>query len=354
MTVIKAKAYDVTVTTSLQPLSDFLKNEKYSSVYILCDSNTLRYCLPKLLKDCPSLSKAQLLKIKSGERNKSLVSCTKVWKSFIETNADRKALLINLGGGVVTDLGGFAASVYKRGIQFINVPTSLMAMADASIGGKNGIDFYNLKNSLGTFTQPKAVFICTEFLNTLPKTEFKNGCAEMFKMALITDERYWQQLKSITASVSESQLIKCIQLKNKIVLKDPFDEGLRKVLNFGHSVGHAIEAVLLTKKLPVLHGMAVFAGMFIESHIALQKRWITKASFTEITSTLEQFIEMPDLNFINEEELIANIKNDKKNKNGLLLFALINAIGKSTYDVPVSHTQITKAITFYNQRYGRD
>ncbi|HOZ88147.1 MAG TPA: 3-dehydroquinate synthase family protein, partial [Bacteroidia bacterium] len=196
MTLIKSGGYQITIgKKALNGLSAFLAKNRYSSFYILCDENTLQCCLPTLVISCKALAQAQVIEIESGESSKSMEFCAQVLQTLAENGADKKALLINLGGGVVSDLGGFSASVYKRGIHFINIPTTLLAMADASVGGKTGIDFAGVKNLVGTFAQPRAVFIYPDFLKTLPQRHVVNGFAEIYKIALVSDSKFWNELK---------------------------------------------------------------------------------------------------------------------------------------------------------------
>ncbi len=347
MTSIQSNGYSIYIGKEIfKALSSFLDKSKYSSYFILCDENTLQLCLPTLITSCSKLQTAEIIEIESGETSKSLEFSAHIWQTFIENNADKKSLLINLGGGVVSDLGGFTASVYKRGIDFINVPTSLLAMADASVGGKTGLDFIGIKNVLGTFAQPKAVFIYPDYLNTLSSRHFQNGLAEVFKMALIADKKFWNLLKE-EGQDEETLIIKSISLKNKLVLNDPYDKGARKILNFGHTIGHAIESLFLGSVNELLHGEAVIIGMLIESHIAYQKKMILKKELDEIISGIPPYFTMQSLKSIPLDSLIELIKNDKKNHNDKFYFSLIDKIGSCKFDLIVTKNQIKKAIDFY-------
>lgn len=330
---------------ALKALSRFLDKQKYSSVFILCDENTLRCCLPQLMLNCPKLTEAQLIEIESGESAKSISICEQIWQTLFEQEADKQSLLINLGGGVISDLGGFVASVFKRGIDFIHVPTSLLAMADASVGGKTGIDVMGIKNSIGNFTPPKAVFIYPPFLKTLKRKQVMNGWVEIFKIALVSDKKFWELLKKSSYEKIDGQLIlRSIELKNKIVLKDPFDRSKRKILNFGHSIGHAIESLLLGTDQELLHGEAVCIGMMVESRLAYQKKLISKKEQDEILNTLSQIFQ-PDLKLMfSFESILEQLKQDKKNKTHQFMFALVNSIGSCSFDEKVSESQIKKAL----------
>jgi 3-dehydroquinate synthase len=346
--MIKSLGYTIyTGKTVFKDLSSFLKKQKYSGYFILCDENTIANCLPVLVTNCKELKDAEIFEIESGESSKSLPLCSQLWEALLSYNADRNALIINLGGGVISDLGGFLASTYKRGIDFINIPTSLLAMADASVGGKTGIDFGGLKNTIGTITQPKGVFVYPDFIDSLPLRHIANGMAEVYKMALISDKIFWKKLKS-EKTFSQDSIIKSITLKNNIVLKDPYDKGVRKALNFGHTVGHAIESVLLASEVDVLHGEAVLAGMICESKIALDKKLISKPEFNEIIETLTQkftFAPLPALLF---GEMVKAAVNDKKNSKLQIQCALLNGIGKYKINVTVTPIQILDALEYYN------
>lgn len=346
--MIKSLGYTIyTGKTVFKDLNIFLKKKKYSGYFILCDENTLKNCLPVLITQCKELRDAEVFEIESGENSKSLQLCSQLWEALLSYNADKNSLIINLGGGVISDLGGFIASVYKRGIDFVNTPTSLLAMADASVGGKTGIDFAGLKNTIGTITQPKGVFIHEGFLETLPVRHIANGMAEVYKMALISDKVLWMKLKS-EKEFSSGAIVKCVELKNNIVKKDPYDNGVRKVLNFGHTIGHAIESVLLASNVEILHGEAVLIGMICEGKISCDKKLISKSEFNDIVQTLRQkfsFVPLPALLF---GEIIKATINDKKNNKLQIQCALLNGIGKCKINVAVSPDQILDSLEYYN------
>lgn len=351
MKAITSIGYSIyTQNNSLEQIAIFLKKQQYSQFVVLCDENTFTHCLPVLLQAIEVLNKAEIIEIESGESSKNLEITTHIWQSLIDLNADKNSLLINLGGGVVSDLGGFVASVYKRGIDFINIPTSLLAMADASVGGKTGIDFSGIKNSIGTITQPQAVFVHVDFLQTLSNRHLKNGMAEVYKIALTLDASFWSKITSTQHALSIEQIItKSIQLKNNIVKKDPLEKGIRKVLNFGHTIGHAVESVLLKTKTPLLHGEAIIIGLVAESWISYHKKLISKTELNEITSTLINLFKPLSFDFNYFEELIKIIQQDKKNKNGKINCVLLNGIGNYQLDIAITPIQIEKALQFYNQ-----
>lgn len=349
MALIKSNQYTIVVGKQVfKSLSSFLSKKKPSSSFILCDENTLQHCLPMLITSCPELSDAQIIEIESGEASKSLEFTSHILQTLIENNADKNALLINLGGGVVSDLGGFVASIYKRGFDFINIPTTLLAMADASVGGKTGIDFDGIKNAVGTFAKPKGVFVNPLFLKTLDSRHIQNGLAEVYKIAIVSDAKFLLQLQNhISKSAFEAIILKSIQLKNTIVTKDPFDMGIRKILNFGHTIGHAIESLLLNSGVDVLHGEAITAGMLMESHISFQKKILSKNEFEKITKHLLSSFDIISIDNLKLESILELIKNDKKTSKNKLLFSLPTKIGTSKFDLPVSETQIKRAVAYY-------
>ena len=296
----------------------------YSKVAILVDENTKRDCLHKL----PKIDSHVIIEVKSGEHNKTISTCNYIWEKLTENQFDKNSLLINLGGGVIGDMGGFCASTFKRGIHFIQIPTTLLSMVDASIGGKLAIDFKNFKNQIGLFNNPKTVLIYPEFLDTLPKKILKSGFSEVVKHALIADRDLWNNisskrfedldwLKIITTSVS---------IKNNIVLSDPYEIDMRKKLNFGHTYGHAIESFYLKKGTPVLHGEAVFAGMILETQLSN----LHPEEKLEIKNYILSNFSLPF--FPKKSDLLPFLINDKKNKLGKISFSLLNQIGDCMVD----------------------
>ncbi|MCC6690576.1 MAG: 3-dehydroquinate synthase, partial [Bacteroidia bacterium] len=262
---------------SLKQLSNQLKKTEYkkSIFFILVDQNTIVHCLPYLIAEVKSLKNAEIIEIESGEQNKNIKVCIELWKVLGEYQANRKSVIINLGGGVICDIGGFVASTFKRGIEFINIPTTLLAQVDASVGGKTGIDFNNFKNEIGVFNNPSAVIVNPYFLKTLSKKEYLSGFAEIIKHALIADLAYWEKIlkTELSDEVGIAELVKqSIAIKRKVVESDPHEKGLRKILNFGHTIGHALESYFLEKNESiVLHGEAVAAGMICEAYLSFRK-----------------------------------------------------------------------------------
>jgi 3-dehydroquinate synthase len=350
MKTLKSIGYSIELgSDALSQFNQFLKNEAYSSYFIICDENTLTHCLPALLSSCKVLKDAEVIEIESGEASKDIEIASHIWQTLIELKADKQALIINLGGGIVSDLGGFVASVYKRGIDFINIPTSLLAMADASVGGKTGIDLGSVKNVIGTITQPKGVFINFDFLNSLPERHTNNGLAEVYKMALISDAQFWKKLSSgVDEEDLENVITKSIMLKNTIVKKDPLEKNSRKALNFGHTIGHAIESVLLGTKNELLHGEAIVIGMMAEAWLSYQKKLLTKTELQHIVSVLKAKFN-PQIIHASYMDAIAEVAlNDKKNSKNEIRCVLLNGVGDYKIDVAITPVQIKKALEYYN------
>lgn len=333
-------------------LSQCINDKKYSKIVLLVDENTAQHCLNYVLQWLAVDVTFEIIEIEQGEENKTVETCTAVWESLVELNIDRKALLINVGGGMVCDLGGFVASTYKRGIDFVNIPTTLLAMVDASVGTKTGVNLGGLKNMVGSFSQPQMVLIDTAFLETLPGNQMRSGLAEMFKHGLIADASYWNQLKNLGELTTEDLLLliyHSVSIKNEIVLQDPFEENVRKMLNFGHTLGHVIETYSHSGKgiQPLLHGEAVAIGMILEAFISYKKDLLTKNSYLEIKETLNLMFE--SIVFTkNDIEICTHLLiHDKKNVNGIVQFTLLNGIGKGVINEVVESELITEAFNDY-------
>ena len=319
MKEIKSDNYSVWIG---QDALSNLDISSYSKVAILVDENTKEFCLP-LLSD---LKKSVIIEIKSGEKNKNIDSCNFIWEKLTENHFDRNSLLINLGGGVIGDIGGFCASTYKRGIDFIQIPTSLLAMVDASVGGKSGIDFNGLKNQIGLFSNPISVIINPKFLKTLPENQLESGFAEVVKHALISDKDLWESIRnSLLKDLNWEDVIETsVKIKNNIVVADPKENGERKKLNFGHTFGHAIESYYLQKETPILHGEAIFMGIILESELSS----FSYAEKNQIKNYILSNFQLPHLP--SKSELLNFIRNDKKNLDGKINFSLLNEIGNCT------------------------
>jgi 3-dehydroquinate synthase len=260
MQSIKSEDYQIHFNSNCyKELNTFITTSNFSKLFILVDTNTHQLCLPQFLSVLETTLDIEIIEIENGEEHKTIDTCIGVWNALSELNADRKSLIINLGGGVVTDLGAFVASTFKRGIQYINVPTSLLAMVDASVGGKTGVDLGVLKNQIGVINTGAMVLIDTSNLSTLPANELRSGYAEMLKHGLIQDESYWTELldlSNLTLKNLDNLIYKSVLIKNKVTTQDPNEDGLRKTLNYGHTLGHAIESLFLedNNKTTLLHG----------------------------------------------------------------------------------------------------
>jgi len=354
MNSIQAADYFVHFNTNCYTkLHEHLNASNYSKIFILVDSDTHTHCLPPFLGNLPTELTIEIIEIPSGEIHKNIETCTGVWNVLSELDADRKSLLINVGGGVVTDLGGFVASTFKRGISYINVPTSLLAMVDASVGGKTGVDLGTLKNQIGVINIPEMVLIDTAFLATLPANQMRSGLAEMLKHGLIYDETYWKKminLADFTMEDLDSLIHESVQIKNTVVTEDPTEQGLRKILNFGHTLGHAIESYLLTHetKEALLHGEAIAIGMVLASYISSQQEDFPTEKLTEIKRVMLDMYGKVELNDADYEAIIDLMKYDKKNSHGNINFVLLSDIGTPVLDKIVPNSTIIDAFNFYN------
>lgn len=331
-------------------LKEVLSAKAYSKVFVLVDENTKADCLPVFKKEMSDGFSFGLIEIKSGEVHKNIESCNQVWLALSGMDADRKSLLINLGGGVVTDLGGFVASTYKRGIDFINIPTTLLSMVDASVGGKTGVDLGPLKNQIGVINQPQMVLIATVFLQTLDERQMKSGFAEMLKHGLIQDAAYWKELKTLKILDSAHEhIFTSVCIKNKVVLEDPTEQHLRKILNFGHTLGHAVESYFLENNdmETLLHGEAIIVGMLLEAYLSYKLTGLPLDELQDIKSTFLNRYRKVD--FTNEDILaiLSNLKFDKKNTHGNINFVLLKAIGNPVIDVKIPNELYSEAFAYY-------
>ncbi len=315
--------------------------------FILVDENTEAHCLPLLdIGD----SNYELIKTCSGEINKNLDTVATIWKQLTMAKADRKTLLINLGGGVISDLGGFVASTYKRGIHHINIPTTLLAQADACVGSKTGINTAGIRNLAGTYKAPESVYIYPEFLSTLPTCQLYSGFAEILKHALISSIEMWHLIKNFQPEqcIFRTDLLQSsIDVKMKIVKEDLFDTSVRKQLNFGHTIGHALESISIVDGSPLLHGFAVSAGILCAGYLSEQYCGLSPDERKSIESVLLGLYrdKLPEIQNINK--LIDILYNDKKNNLGAIHFTLLDRIGKAVVDFPCDERAIIDALHYY-------
>ncbi len=324
-----------------------LEGKRPSGVCLLVDQNTARDCLPLVRPFFPT---ATVIEVAPGEENKTLETCARIWSALTAASLDRHAILINLGGGVIGDMGGFCASTYKRGIRFIQVPTTLLSQVDASVGGKLGVDFEaegtTLKNHIGVFQEPEAVIIHPTFLKTLADREIKSGFAEMLKHALIADAAQWGYLTTQPFGDWDwmEVITHSVAIKEKIVTADPTEKGLRKLLNFGHTIGHAIESYLLNTNRRLLHGEAIALGMIAEANLSVELGLLDASEAVEIRTQLERVYGAFQLTQTDIDALLPLALQDKKNQDGQVLCTLLDSIGKGSYNHPVSLAQMGIAL----------
>ncbi|NOQ71946.1 MAG: 3-dehydroquinate synthase [Crocinitomix sp.] len=332
--------------------NDLLASPRYaqSKKIIITDSNVFDLWMEDFITSFPAVSEAEIIQLPPGEENKVLDICQHVWEALSEYEIGRGDLIINFGGGVITDMGGFIAATFKRGLSFINIPTTLLSQVDASVGGKTGIDLGPFKNQIGVFADPDFVFIDSRYLTTLPDVELDSGFAEMLKHGLIADAEYWNDLQAINPKLIPAGLIKTIyrsvEIKRQIVTEDHLEKGLRKNLNFGHTIGHAIEGFCLSKDAAIPHGFAVAWGMLAESFISLQKGLIIQTMFDEINKTIRKRYTKLNLTENDLEEIKPLLLNDKKNVGGVISFTLLTEIGKAVHNQEVTAEQIDAGLCF--------
>ena len=326
-------------------LNSLIENNNYSKVSVLVDDNTEKFCLDIFKKIINR--EISIIKINSGEEFKNLGTVTKIWNEMTTQNLDRKSLLINLGGGVITDMGGFAANTFKRGIDFINIPTTLLSMVDASVGSKTGINFNNLKNQIGTFADPKLVVIDEQYLETLSEREVKSGYAEIFKHSLISASIFNLLLENHQLYYNEEIINNSIQIKNKIVSNDKYEQNTRKNLNFGHTIGHALESYFLNKENKLTHGEAITIGMICESFMSNKIFNLDLELVKKIKNHLLRIFPKVNLQHENYDEIINLMSFDKKNHLDKLKFVLLKDLGLVKIDTEVSENLIKESFDFY-------
>ena len=337
----------------------WLRHRDHTQLLLLCDENTRRHCLPAFLQASGLTKALQTMEIPAGENFKTLDTCRQIWQSMLDGQLDRKALVINLGGGVIGDMGGFCAATWKRGVDFIQIPTTLLAMTDAAIGGKLGIDFQSIKNSIGVFHNPASVFVDPTFLQTLPERELRSGFAEVIKHALIGDPVLWNVIGTTDFQVRRNihvhdgpgspsynawldVLRASIAVKVRIVQEDPLENGIRALLNFGHTVGHAVESYFLDTENPLTHGEAVAIGMICESHIA---GWKQSETVIGVIKSQYPHRAIPEHAFPAIRNLM---QQDKKNAAGKVRMAVPGATPFSMRILEPAPSEVERSLLFYN------
>ncbi|NVN18155.1 3-dehydroquinate synthase [Muricauda sp. HICW] len=351
MESVKSQSYEVHLDELAKAaINQHIANKNYSKIFLLVDENTKEHCLP-IFKEIFDHSIDSLLEIKSGEENKHIHTCLQLWEDLSNFDGDRKSILINLGGGVLTDMGGFVASTFKRGIDFINIPTTLLSMVDASIGGKTGVDLGSLKNQVGVINQPQMVLIFPKFLKTLDARQTKSGYAEMLKHGLIRDKAYWEDIVAKADFTDAARIQKSIAIKNDVVLQDPTEQGVRKILNFGHTLGHAIESYCLDNpnKKTLLHGEAIAAGMILEGYLSHELRGLSKLALDEIKKAFLTYFDKVEFTEDDIDAILQLLKYDKKNSHGNVNFVLLQDIGNAATDIKIPEELFSKAFAYYKE-----
>lgn len=332
---------------ALSGLAEFLKNRAFDKIVVLTDENTYTHCYPIVE---PFLPPHHLIKVKSGETNKNLQTCEIIWEEMTNLQLNRWSLLINLGGGVIGDMGGFCAGVFKRGIYFVQVPTTLLSQVDASVGGKTGIDFRGFKNHLGIFKEPLKVFIYPDFLNTLPLPELKSGYAEIIKHWLISKKESFAEQKNIGLLTEDwlGLITESVGIKAEVVAADPLEKGLRKILNFGHTVGHALETFRLEKPgQALMHGEAIAVGMICESFLSRKRGLLTDDEVTQIELFITTIYEKVEINAADVPAIAELALQDKKNTGSVIKCTLLQGIGQAIYDQPITLADIQESLHYY-------
>lgn len=331
-------------------IQPFLKS---GGIYLLTDYNTQNYCQPVLTDNLPELARQPSFSIPPGEQSKDISSLESVWNWLTEAGATRDSLLINLGGGVVTDLGGLAAATFKRGISYINIPTSLTGQVDAGVGGKVGINISGIKNQAGLFCNPKAVFILPALLETLPPIHLRSGFAEIIKCAALSGYGFWELLKNERVKEQDhliDLIIETVNFKCRIVAEDPFDESTRKMLNFGHTVGHALESFSnVPGRVEMLHGEAIAAGMICEAYLSYETAGLPKYELEMISTLINTFFNLKPLENRYFDHLIKMMNHDKKKTINGLGFSLLECLGKPCPGRSVDRVNLIRSFEYFNQ-----
>lgn len=333
-----------------QLITELNKTKSFSSVFVLVDENTEKYCLP-IISSSETLFK--VIRIRSGEENKNIQTCLSIWGELTRDNADRKSILINLGGGVIGDMGGFCAATFKRGISFIQIPTTLLSMVDASVGGKLGIDFNEFKNHIGVFQNPKKVLIFPKFLESLNARELRSGFAEIIKHCLIADFGKWEEIrgKDLTSLNLTALIDHSVKIKSYVVTEDPKEKGLRKILNFGHTIGHAVESFyLLNPGKKLLHGEAIAIGMVCEAWLSYLKGFISLKDCESIKKYLISIYGLVLIPSTEFDSILQLTSQDKKNEGQVLLFSLLEKLGKANFNIEVSLDEMKNALAYYSEQ----
>lgn len=350
-------AQNVIICKNLQSeLQNFLQSVKYDKLFVLTDSNTLELCLP-MLEEVPQLQGAPVITVEAGDTNKNIEQVTAIWMRLCNEGASRNSLLLNVGGGMITDMGGFVAATFKRGIHSVNVPTTLMASVDAAVGGKTGINFNGLKNEIGSFYPPLCVLIDSSFLKTLDRDNLLSGYAEMVKHALISNMETYRAILSFDLDLVDYTLLnqmvaQSVAVKERIVEEDPKEMGIRKALNLGHTVGHAYESLSFRKGRPVLHGHAVAAGLVSELYLSYKKCGFPMEILSQVVYYLKKYYPPFFFNCDDYEALYELMTHDKKNEGGIINFTLLSQVGEVQINQSVTKEKVLESFDFYRESFG--
>lgn len=350
-------AQNVLICKNLQSeLQNFLQSVKYDKLFVLTDSNTLELCLP-MLKEVPQLQGAPVITVEAGDTNKNIEQVTAIWMRLCNEGASRNSLLLNVGGGMITDMGGFVAATFKRGIHSVNVPTTLMASVDAAVGGKTGINFNGLKNEIGSFYPPLCVLIDSSFLKTLDRDNLLSGYAEMVKHALISNMETYHAILSfdldrVDYTLLNQMVAQSVAVKERIVEEDPKEMGIRKALNLGHTVGHAYESLSFRKGRPVLHGHAVAAGLVSELYLSYKKCGFPMENLSQVVYYLKKYYPPFFFNCDDYEALYELMTHDKKNEGGIINFTLLSQVGEVQINQSVTKEKVLESFDFYRESFG--
>lgn len=338
-------------------LEKHLNELKPDALFLLTDSNTLRECFP-LIREVPAVQQAFPITIQAGDTHKNIEQTAEIWKALSENGASRNSLLINLGGGMVTDIGGFAGATFKRGIRTLNIPTTLMASVDAAVGGKTGINFNGLKNEIGSFYPPVSVLIDCEFLRTLDRDNLLSGYAEMIKHGLISNKEHYREVLSFELDgtidyAALNQLVaSSVAVKERIVAEDPKEKGIRKALNLGHTVGHAFESLSFAKERPLLHGHAVAAGLVAELYLSYKEAGFPMQTLSQAVSFIKSNYPAFWFECNDYDQLYELMTHDKKNEGRVINFTLLSDIGEVRINQAVSKERILESLDFYRDSFG--
>ncbi|WBX74586.1 3-dehydroquinate synthase [Tenacibaculum pacificus] len=351
MTSIQAATYLIHFNEKgYTELASLIRTNNYSSLFILVDDNTFTDCYPRFIELLETDKKIEVIQIEAGEVHKNIETCVGVWNAMTELGADRKSLLITLGGGVITDLGGFVASTFKRGIDFVNIPTTLLSMVDASVGGKTGVDLGVLKNQIGLFANPELIVLDPEYLQTLSPREIRSGTAEIIKYGMTHDSHLFKEIKDNPKLNIVDLIHRSIEIKNEVVLEDPKEHGVRKALNWGHTIGHGIESYFLESahKENLTHGEAIAIGIICEAYLSSKVLNFPSDKLKEAKKAIIAIYGKVAILDDDIPHIMELMKHDKKNIGGEINFVLLNDYSDFKINCTVDSQLIIDSIAYYN------